>query len=129
MEVKKPCIVIIDDSPVVRQLFKAALSQETYLIQTFQTPLDAWCEIFVRRTIPIPDLIFIDLILPPEMSGTEAIRRFRDRFPAMPIVAISRQDGAGDQLMARLAGASKYLAKPFTMQDILDVVQRFIEPA
>jgi DNA-binding response OmpR family regulator len=43
----------------------------------------------------------------------------------IPIIVISRDDSPTAHIRVRLAGANAYLAKPFTVQDILACIQPF----
>ena len=60
-----------------------------------------------------PDLILIDLDLPPEEDLT-AVRLVRAgaRLPALPVVLISQLPGAGHRAAAHAAGCTECIAKP-----------------
>ena len=72
-----------------------------------------------------PDLILMDLQLP-KVSGIEAVRALRNA-PATadtPIIAITSFALSGDQQKARDAGASAYLAKPYSPFDLLEMIRK-----
>ncbi len=71
----------------------------------------------------VPDLILLDLNLP-DMSGTEALRRLRaDPVTAnIPVVVISADATAGQISRLRAEGAVDYLAKPFDIDRLLELV-------
>jgi PAS domain S-box-containing protein len=71
----------------------------------------------------VPDLILLDLNLP-DMSGTEALRRLRaDPVTAdIPVVVISADATAGQISRLRAEGAVDYLAKPFDIERLLELV-------
>lgn len=56
------------------------------------------------------DIVLTDLGLP-GLSGIEGIRRFRERFPALPLVALTVYDDDRRVFEALCAGASGYLLK------------------
>jgi twitching motility two-component system response regulator PilG len=60
-------------------------------------------------------------------SGAERIKRLRAKpeFKAIPIIAISGRDSALDRLKARLAGANDYVTKPFKIEHIVALVQKY----
>ena len=59
-----------------------------------------------------PDLIVLDLVLP-GMNGVEALQRFKQRLPEVPVVVISGYAPAGDVAECMRRGASDFLRKPF----------------
>ena len=72
-----------------------------------------------------PDLILMDIQLP-KISGLDAIRRIREN-PAMaatPIIAITSFALSGDDQKAKEAGATAYLAKPYSPFDLLKLVRQ-----
>ena len=73
-----------------------------------------------------PDLILMDIQLP-KISGIEAMRRLRAEAAtaATPIIAITSFALSGDDLKAKEAGATAYLAKPYSPFDLLKLVRQF----
>ena len=72
-----------------------------------------------------PDLILMDVQLP-KVSGIEALRALRGA-PATadtPIIAITSFALSGDQQKASEAGASAYLAKPYSPFDLLAMIRK-----
>jgi two-component system cell cycle response regulator DivK len=72
-----------------------------------------------------PDLILMDVQLP-KVSGIDAIRTLRAT-PVMaetPIIAITSFALSGDQQKAKEAGASAYLAKPYSPFDLLALIRK-----
>jgi two-component system cell cycle response regulator DivK len=74
-----------------------------------------------------PDLILMDVQLP-KISGLEATRRLRadPATAATPIVVITSFALSGDDTKARDAGASAYLAKPYSPRDLLAMIRKFL---
>lgn len=70
------------------------------------------------------DLIFMDLQMP-EMDGFEASRRIRKFHKEIPIVALTANHLNGDLQRCYDAGMSDYLTKPFEIQDIESVIQKY----
>jgi two-component system cell cycle response regulator DivK len=74
-----------------------------------------------------PDLILMDVQLP-KISGIEATRRLRAE-PATadtPIIAITSFAPSGDEQRARDAGASAYLAKPYSPFTLLNMIRELL---
>ena len=75
----------------------------------------------------VPDLILMDIQLP-KISGMEAMRRIRTN-PATaktPIVAITSFALSGDDQKAKEAGATAYLAKPYSPFDLLKLIRKLL---
>jgi len=71
-----------------------------------------------------PDLILMDIQLP-KISGLDAIRRIRAdaSMAATPIIAITSFALSGDDQKAKEAGATAYLAKPYSPFELLKLVR------
>jgi CheY-like chemotaxis protein len=70
------------------------------------------------------DLVITDLVMP-EMDGLELIRSLRQSHPTLPVLAIS---GASSDLLKRATelGAVGILEKPFSSDDLLTTVSKFL---
>ena len=75
----------------------------------------------------VPDLILMDVQLP-KMSGLDATRILRadERTKDIPIVIITSFAMSGDRERATEAGASGYLAKPYSPRELLALVRKFL---
>jgi two-component system cell cycle response regulator DivK len=73
-----------------------------------------------------PDLILMDIQLP-KISGIEAMRRIRAdaSMASTPIIAITSFALSGDEQKAKEAGATAYLAKPYSPFDLLKLVRQY----
>lgn len=72
------------------------------------------------------DLIVTDLVMK-EMDGTELFRRIRAFTPETPIIAISgARQGRIYLNMAKLLGAERILAKPFSAEAFLQAVSQIL---
>jgi two-component system, cell cycle response regulator DivK len=74
-----------------------------------------------------PDLILMDLQLP-KVSGIDAVRTLPNTpvTAKTPIIAITSFALSGDQQKAKDAGASAYLAKPYSPFDLLSLIRKLV---
>jgi two-component system cell cycle response regulator DivK len=74
-----------------------------------------------------PDLILMDVQLP-KLSGLDATRRLRTdpRTAEGPIIVITSFALSGDDQKAKDAGASAYLAKPYSPRELLQMIRKFL---
>jgi two-component system, cell cycle response regulator DivK len=75
----------------------------------------------------LPDLILMDIQLP-KLSGLDATRRLRadPKTTAIPIIVITSFALSGDDQKAKDAGASAYLAKPYSPRELLQMIRKFV---
>ena len=75
----------------------------------------------------LPDLILMDIQLP-KLSGLDATRRLRadPKTAAIPIIVITSFALSGDDQKAKDAGASAYLAKPYSPRELLQLIRKFV---
>jgi two-component system cell cycle response regulator DivK len=77
-----------------------------------------------------PGLILMDVQLP-KMSGIDATRKLRAEpaTAAIPILVITSFALSGDEQKAKDAGATAYLAKPYSPFDLLKLVRQHLPEA
>jgi len=75
----------------------------------------------------LPDLILMDVQLP-KLSGLDATRLLRadPRTAKIPLVVVTSFALSGDDRRAMDAGASAYLAKPYSPRDLMALINRFL---
>src|SRR6266852_989005 len=116
-------ILYVEDNEVNRRLVQDLLKPTTYRL--LEAP-DGETGIAIARQ-ERPDLILMDVQLP-KVSGIEATRTLRGE-PATantPIIAITSFALAGDEEKATAAGATAYMAKPYSPRDLLGLIRRLL---
>ncbi len=116
-------VLIVDDSPTVVAALRKLLRQNNL---TTMEAFDAESALEMVK-IDVPDLIFLDIVLP-GMSGFDALRRLR-REPAtanVPIIMISGNEQATEQFYVQRIGANDFLRKPFSRVDVFSRVERLL---
>jgi len=73
----------------------------------------------------VPDLILMDIQLP-KMSGLDATRALRGdpKTAQIPIIVVTSFALSGDDKKAQDAGASAYLAKPYSPRELLALIRK-----
>ena len=114
-------ILYVEDNELNRKIVRDLLRRTSYqLIEAVDG--EAGIAIALAQR---PDLILMDVQLP-KVSGFEAMRALRNA-PATaqtPIIAITSFALSGDQQKAKDAGASAYLAKPYSPFELLGVIRK-----
>lgn len=114
MEFRK--ILVVDDEPHLRTVLSAILGGLGAVVVSVGTVEEA-----IAALDTGVDLVITDIRLG-QGSGVEVARAAASRHPAPPVIAISGFAEAGDGLELGKAGVAAFVAKPFTSEDILDVV-------
>jgi two-component system cell cycle response regulator DivK len=75
----------------------------------------------------LPDLILMDIQLP-KLSGLDATRRLRadPKTGHIPIIVITSFALSGDSEKSKDAGASAYLAKPYSPRELLQMIRKLV---
>lgn len=113
-------ILLIEDSPGERELFRLALKQ-TGLDVALYAEQDAEAALhFLNNHSGLPSLILLDWHLG-KQRGDELLRRLRTdfRLAAIPVVVFTTSDDASDLSLAYTTGANGYVVKPCTFTDLI----------
>ena len=75
-----------------------------------------------------PDLILMDLSLP-DIDGMEVTRllRKKSQYKQVPIIALTAHAMHGIQETTQEAGLNDFLAKPFLPNDLITIVQKYLQ--
>ena len=115
-------ILTVDDSASVRQMVKFTLSEAGYSVIEAVDGRDA----LAKLASPV-NLVITDLNMP-NLDGIGLIRSVREN-PAckgLPILMLTTESQESRKQEGKAAGATGWIVKPFTPQQILAVVKRVL---
>ncbi len=116
-------VLIVDDSPIVRDLLGELLSSVGLEVRTAG---DGAAALQTLADHPV-DLIVCDVEMP-VMDGFELLRRLRDRADRVPVVMVTTRGSVSDRATAASLGADALIVKSeFENAQLLDTVRRFVE--
>jgi len=116
-------ILYVEDNEMNRQIVRDLLKRTTYrLIEAHDGEAGVAKALEAR-----PDLILMDIQLP-KISGLDATRKLRAEAATAktPIIAITSFALSGDDVKAKEAGATAYLAKPYSPRDLLGLIRKIL---
>jgi two-component system cell cycle response regulator DivK len=119
----KQTILYIEDNEYNRKLVRQLMSRTSYrLIEA----VDGEAGLALARE-ELPNLILMDVQLP-KISGLDATRALKadTRTNHIPIIVITSFALSGDREKATAAGATGYLAKPYSPRELLALVRQYL---
>ena len=116
-------ILIVEDNDLNMKLFHDLLEAHGYA--TLQTK-DGMEALKLARQHH-PDLILMDIQLP-DVSGLEVTKWIKgdDDLKTIPIIAVTAFVMKGDEEQIREGGCEAYIAKPISVANFLQTVERFL---
>ncbi len=117
-------ILIVDDDPQIRKVFRRILEAENYEVAEAADGKEGASRF---RDWP-PDLVLMDIFMP-EQEGLETIRELRWDFPDVKIIAISGGGKSGRMEPLEAAqkfGAALALKKPISREELLHSVKEVL---
>lgn len=123
----KTTVLVVDDSLTTRQNLALTLKKAGYQVMQARDGREALEQL--QRT-PQIDAIFSDVEMP-RMNGFEFLSHCRQKFPksALPVIMLSSRSSEKHRQVARLMGATDYLTKPYLEQELLQMLQVYLQSA
>ena len=116
-------ILVVDDESSITEFVGYALKKEGYNVDIFENGEDA---LNAARQNPY-DLFVLDIMLP-GMDGYELCRRLRS-ITSAPVLFLSARDTELDKVVGLEIGGDDYLAKPFSVAELLARVRALLRRA
>ncbi len=115
-------MVVDDENNVLKSVQKVVLSRhKDYELDLVNKPADAVKKI----KSGVYDLVITDLMMP-GIDGLELIRQMRKKDPNLKIIMMTGYATMKTALLAMREGASKYISKPFTRDELLSTVKEVL---
>lgn len=111
-------LLIVDDERVIVNLTSMILSERGHDVFTATNAAEG-LEIVAREQ---PSLVLLDYMLP-EVDGLTALRTIREQFPRTYVVMFTGKGSEEIAVKLMKAGASDYILKPFSNQDLIDRIE------
>lgn len=120
---KNYTIVCVDDSPIILQSITKFLNKDNLTI----IPINNAAKALIQISRVKPDLILMDIGMP-NIDGYQLCSLIRKHsiFAETPIIMVTGNKGLINRAKAKMAGATDYMTKPFSQEDLLTMVFRYL---
>lgn len=118
-------ILVVDDSMVMQQFLTETL-EVNYQVFATDNAMDALSLIYQKSF----SLLLLDVSMP-GIDGLELCRTIRNlpQFHHLPIIMVTARSTTFDYVQGQLAGATRYLTKPFDTSTLVQTVESVLTPS
>jgi two-component system, OmpR family, phosphate regulon response regulator PhoB len=122
MSPHRPKILVVDDEPPLRELVVVTLG-DAFVCEE----VDNGDEALARLNADHYDLVMLDVMMP-GTSGTDVLRTMRadEELRDVPVIVMSAWQSPQDVASALEAGADRFLAKPFRIDELGSMVRGLV---
>ncbi len=116
-------ILLVDDEANIRRMLGALLRDEGFTVAEAPNGNAALLQVDSVD----PQVILLDLLMPPGPDGLDTLARLRERGRATPVIMMSGKAQLTDAVRAVKLGAFQFLEKPLTPEAVLATVRAALE--
>ncbi len=118
-------VLLVDDDPEIIESMRTVLESKGYEILVARDGNQG----LLMAERENPDLVVLDMMMP-KRSGFLVLERLRRSHPVpMRVIMITANEGSRHKAYAEMLGVDDYIRKPFSMDRLLDSVQRLVGAA
>ena len=119
-------IYLLEDDSNIRDFVLYALNGQDMEAEGFERPSEFWTALSRR----MPDLLLLDIMLPEE-DGMEILRKLRAKPDTrrLPVIMLTAKDTEFDRVLGLDEGADDYVAKPFSMLELVSRIRAVLRRA
>ncbi len=119
----QPTVLVADDEPDMLRFLKSQLSTHYHVLEAVDGQ-----QAVEKASQFLPDIILLDMMMP-EKDGLQACREIREHTSTqgIPIILLTARADEETKLAALSAGASDFLAKPFSTTELHVRIKNLVE--
>lgn len=120
-------VLIVEDQADIRKLIRLTLEFEDYDIHE---AADGSRGLHTARAAQ-PDIVLLDVMMPGELDGLQVCQHLKAD-PAtrgVKVVLLTARGQSRDREAGRLAGADEFLVKPFSPLQLIETIERLLQPS
>ena len=117
-------ILLVEDDARTSEFIEQGLRQSGHRADCVANGLDGW----LKARAESYDLAIIDVMLP-ELDGISLVKKIRGAGVAFPVIILSARASEANKILGLESGADDYLAKPFSLAELIARVNAQIRRA
>jgi len=116
-------VMVVDDAYSELQLMESILKSAGHQVVSYGDGEQLEEKVVAER----PDVLLLDIVMP-KRNGYEILRSLKrdERTKQTPVVVVSSKNQESDRIWGKRQGADEYVTKPFTPEQLLAVIRRFV---
>jgi two-component system OmpR family response regulator len=114
-------VLVVDDELNITELVSLGLRYEGFDVRTAHDGRGALAAIRDFK----PELVILDVTMP-DIDGLEVVRRMRAENIWMPVIFLTARDATEDKIAGLTVGGDDYLAKPFSLDELVARVRAMV---
>jgi two-component system nitrogen regulation response regulator NtrX len=118
-------VLIIDDDRNLRRMLRSLLEEDGYAVDEAEGGEDG----IQRAATSEPDVILLDLVMPPGPDGLTVLERLHAAQPEIVVVMMSGKATVADAVRATRLGAFQFLEKPLSPEGVLTTARAAVDLA
>ncbi len=119
MRMKPLNILVIDNEEVICDACRLVLSEKGHAVDLCKTGKSGLFSLEKGQY----DLLLLDMKLP-DMDGMDILRTLKDRMPPLRVIVMTGYSTLANAVQAMKLGATDYLCKPYTDDELLQAVEK-----
>jgi len=120
-----PRVLIIDDDRNLRRMLRSLLAEDGHGVDEAEGGEEG----LARAATGEPDVILLDLVMPPGPDGLAVLERLRAAQPDAVVIMMSGKATVPDAVRATRLGAFQFLEKPLSPEGVLSTVRAAVDLA
>ena len=114
-------VLVVDDEPNITELVSLGLRYEGFDVSSAHDGRGALRAVRELK----PELVILDIAMP-DIDGLEVVRRMRAENMWMPVIFLTARDATEDKVAGLTVGGDDYIAKPFSLDELIARVRAMI---
>ena len=111
-------ILIVDDDPNIRRLYKEELEEEGYEVDVAVSGMEG-LQLFEKENY---DLVTLDILMP-DMDGIKVLRQMKEKKPRIPIIMSTAYDYRDD---FAVWASEAYIVKSAELSELKEMIKTLL---